>query len=381
MLTQAGLDGIAQGLHLAGIFLGIVLTADMLIRVRHRSAILLPILFFLTLMAGFASPLVEPGSGIIVPIWLLKSALPAFGYLLVLQLVTDHMPRRPHFLILLVPALAIPVAIAGAAGSEATICIADDCIMPRDALALYDVLAGGFVLLALMFVIRNRLPEMEEEALGREKRALVVTLVALLVTLLALDLATLFGWADLNNANLAATIVRLTFFYLVASSIYRVFPSAFSLPEPPLPEREVRRLTERKALSDEEERHLARIKDLMSLDKLYQEPGFSRKQLADEIGIPEHQLSRIINTGLGKSFTDLINHHRVSEAKQLLRDTEQPVSQIAFDVGFNSLASFNRVFKTATDLSPSAYRRQAADGTIAGEDEDDPETAAVASSS
>ncbi len=36
-----------------------------------------------------------------------------------------------------------------------------------------------------------------------------------------------------------------------------------------------------------------------------------------------------------------------------------PVTQIAFDVGFNSLASFNRVFKETTGQSPTEYRASA----------------------
>ena len=94
----------------------------------------------------------------------------------------------------------------------------------------------------------------------------------------------------------------------------------------------------------------------MTLDKVYQEATYSRKDLAQELGVAEHQLSKVINTGFEMSFSDLINRHRVDEAKYLLRTTEEPVSSIAFDVGFNSLASFNRVFRKVADQTPTEYR-------------------------
>jgi AraC-like DNA-binding protein len=46
----------------------------------------------------------------------------------------------------------------------------------------------------------------------------------------------------------------------------------------------------------------------------------------------------------------------VEEAKQRLSDEETAVTVIAFEVGFSSIASFNRVFKGLTGMSPSAYR-------------------------
>jgi two-component system response regulator YesN len=46
----------------------------------------------------------------------------------------------------------------------------------------------------------------------------------------------------------------------------------------------------------------------------------------------------------------------VEEAKGRLIGEETPITTIAFDVGFNSIPSFNRVFKHITGLSPSEYR-------------------------
>mgnify|MGYP006266187007 CR=1 FL=1 len=368
---ESAFSGVESGLQLAGILLGALLIGFTARRVEHRNQMLVPLGYFLVLIAGFMLPLAQDigAAPAVNLLWLIAAALPAMGYLLVLQLVTDGVPRGWHYLVLIVPVLGIPVLIGASWLGPPALCLTatGGCAPPGDALRVYDVVAGAVTLLILMVVIQKRLPEIEDIGLGREKRALILTIIGLTAIVLALDLAVLFGIFGAGRAEIAGALLRLTFFYLVASSVFRVFPGTFELPEPPLPEREVKRLSEQKNLTAEEQQLLKRIDELMSLDKLYQEPGFSRKQLADELGIPEHRLSRVINIGLGQSFTDLINHHRVTEAKQLLRDTTQPVSQIAFDVGFNSLASFNRVFKQVTDVSPTAFRRQGSDDQAAQE--------------
>jgi AraC-like DNA-binding protein len=90
---------------------------------------------------------------------------------------------------------------------------------------------------------------------------------------------------------------------------------------------------------------------------VYQEPTYSRTDLARECDTSETIISRVINAHFGKSFPQLINEYRVEDAKQLLIQTSAPVKVIAGDVGFNSLASFNRVFKDTTGESPSKFRK------------------------
>ncbi len=51
---------------------------------------------------------------------------------------------------------------------------------------------------------------------------------------------------------------------------------------------------------------------------------------------------------------------RVNRARYLLKNTEQLVEEIAFDVGFSDPFHFSRVFRTITGKSPSAWRKQQA---------------------
>lgn len=67
-------------------------------------------------------------------------------------------------------------------------------------------------------------------------------------------------------------------------------------------------------------------------------------------------LSRYFKQCTGLSFIDYVNQHRIEHACYLLRNSPQPVLQIAYDCGFSSLRSFNRNFKQITGFTPTKYR-------------------------
>jgi AraC-like DNA-binding protein len=112
------------------------------------------------------------------------------------------------------------------------------------------------------------------------------------------------------------------------------------------------------ALTEEEKKIAERVKTLMKVDKLYHQASFSRADLAREINISENTLSRVINVTFGKSFPQLLNELRVEDAKRMLRDPGIAIQVAAFEVGFNSLASFNRAFREITGSTPSHYRAE-----------------------
>lgn len=85
--------------------------------------------------------------------------------------------------------------------------------------------------------------------------------------------------------------------------------------------------------------------------------------LAEELGMPEHRLRRLINQRLGyRNFAEFLNAHRIEAAKRRLADPAEArmtVATIAFDLGYGSLGPFNRAFRAATGQTPTAWRRHA----------------------
>lgn len=98
---------------------------------------------------------------------------------------------------------------------------------------------------------------------------------------------------------------------------------------------------------------------LMKKEKLYLDPELNIGDLANKLGIHAHQLSKLINAQLNKNFFEFINEYRVDEFKKLATDPKNKhisILGLAMDAGFNSKATFNRIFKNDTGLTPSDFR-------------------------
>lgn len=107
---------------------------------------------------------------------------------------------------------------------------------------------------------------------------------------------------------------------------------------------------------------MAKLRHVMEAERFYREEDPSIGRLAARLGLPEHRLRRVINRQLGyRNFTAFLNDYRLADVKAALADpgqAEVPVLTIALDAGFQSLGPFNRAFKAATGMTPTAFRRR-----------------------
>jgi YesN/AraC family two-component response regulator len=65
---------------------------------------------------------------------------------------------------------------------------------------------------------------------------------------------------------------------------------------------------------------------------------------------------KMFKKATGLTFTEYLGRVRIEKAKGLLLNPHLRISEIAYDVGFQSLTHFNRVFPQVTGVSPTAYR-------------------------
>ena len=86
----------------------------------------------------------------------------------------------------------------------------------------------------------------------------------------------------------------------------------------------------------------------------------SAAELAAEFEMSESRFSRFFRKATGNTFTDFVNRIRINRACQLLMETDQLITHICFEVGFNNVANFNRRFLEIKGVTPSDFRRQAA---------------------
>ena len=101
-----------------------------------------------------------------------------------------------------------------------------------------------------------------------------------------------------------------------------------------------------------------KLLQFMESNKPYLKGDLKISELADSLSVPSHQLSQLINDEFLVNFYDFINKYRVGDAKKLLLEDDFKILAIAYEVGFNSKATFNRVFKKFTDLTPSEFKEK-----------------------
>ena len=82
-------------------------------------------------------------------------------------------------------------------------------------------------------------------------------------------------------------------------------------------------------------------------------------ELAERFGMNAWTFSRRFQKSSGKSLTDYMTTLRLSQACKLLADTDKPVTDICFEVGYANVSNFNRAFLRTRGLAPSLYRRLA----------------------
>jgi AraC-like DNA-binding protein len=100
------------------------------------------------------------------------------------------------------------------------------------------------------------------------------------------------------------------------------------------------------------------IIDYLEKDKAYLKNNLSLQDMSDAIAMPKHKISATLKTELGKNFYELLNEYRTKEAIKLFNDgkhTSFTLTYIAEMAGFNSRATFNRIFKKITNQTPTEY--------------------------
>ncbi|HNW51470.1 MAG TPA: helix-turn-helix domain-containing protein [Prolixibacteraceae bacterium] len=120
-------------------------------------------------------------------------------------------------------------------------------------------------------------------------------------------------------------------------------------------------LSETYSLDQKENDFIHSLLAYMNATKPYLNTEITLTTLASELEVSPEYLSKILNGRLGKNFFDFINHYRIEEFKtrcNLPENKNYTLIAIAYDCGFSSKATFNRVFKNATGQTPGDYSRK-----------------------
>ncbi|MDO0930024.1 AraC family transcriptional regulator [Streptomyces sp. TG1A-8] len=108
--------------------------------------------------------------------------------------------------------------------------------------------------------------------------------------------------------------------------------------------------------TEETNRRLLRARDAMDRD--YARP-LDVPALARLAHVSPAHFSRTFRATFGETPHRYLQRRRVERAMFLLRETDRPVTDISFEVGFASPGTFSRTFRDIVGRSPRAYRREA----------------------
>lgn len=190
---------------------------------------------------------------------------------------------------------------------------------------------------------------------------------------------------DLNLRWLRGLIIGILFIWLTINILYYLSPSSkemglkygfglasffifylgyFATKQKPVYNKEITNQSKIKKYSkseikdDEIESLNIRLFELLKNEKPYLDPDICLSNLATTLEITPHNLSQLINSKFEMNFFELINKFRIDEFKMKIRNGDNKrftLISIAYDCGFNSRSTFNRVFKNVTGQTPSKF--------------------------
>ncbi|GHU64150.1 AraC family transcriptional regulator [Spirochaetia bacterium] len=100
------------------------------------------------------------------------------------------------------------------------------------------------------------------------------------------------------------------------------------------------------------------------LYKNYDNPKLTLEQAANNAYLSKFYFTRFFREKTGMTFHTYLSKYRINRAEEMLHETDDSITDIAYNCGFASLKTFNRLFKTYTGASPSEYRKGAKEGNI-----------------
>ncbi len=214
-----------------------------------------------------------------------------------------------------------------------------------------ELIATTFVVFAMVIVYSGIKTELHENRL--RFRIVFIVLNSIVIILTALfgfdeNLTSFQGKGSvLQLIQLLVILVLLSVFVLYMINIQKGF--FLEVEEELIPE-------------TIDEKLQNKIEQLFQDEKIYREEGLTIAKLAEKLNEKEYIIRKVINQQMNyKNFNDFLNQYRIKDACEILSDPEKvktTILEISYEVGFKSLAPFNRAFKTITEKTPTEFRKE-----------------------
>ena len=169
-----------------------------------------------------------------------------------------------------------------------------------------------------------------------------------------------FIWGSYSISDYALFVFKLCFYALFFITSIRIGIKTFLRPEVIFLESSKQDTIEKETPSEEVIEKASWLKKQMETNLFYLNSELTLKSLADNLNIHPNILSKTINDGLDKSFSDFVNEYRVNAFINKLHSGNYnhiTLLGISFECGFNSKTTFNRVFKNIKGVTPLNYKK------------------------
>lgn len=213
-----------------------------------------------------------------------------------------------------------------------------------------ELIATTFVFMAMLVAYSGIKTELLEHRL--KFRIVFISLNSFVIILTALfgfdeTSKTFAGGSTLQLIQLLMILIILSAFILYMINVQKGF----------FLEKE-----EEPVIENIDEKLQNKIEQLFQDEKIYREEGLTIAKLAEKLNEKEYIIRKVINQQMNyKNFHDFLNQYRIKDACDILSDPEKAkttILEISYEVGFNSLAPFNRAFKTITEKTPTEFRKE-----------------------
>lgn len=209
--------------------------------------------------------------------------------------------------------------------------------------------------------IKDSFSTMRDKDLGWVKRLIYGLIIVMFVQITSEVLNIVSSEAAKNEDVATSLALVVTTVYL---GFYGIQQQSIELPPPSLIKLKG---------SPKENHHLARASDaeieelknllmkVLAQEKPYKRAQLTLQQLAEMLPTSERKLSALLNHYMNTTFYDLINSYRVEEVVNRLKNGDASsftLLGLAYDSGFSSKTTFNRLFKRQTGYTPSTYKKK-----------------------
>lgn len=190
---------------------------------------------------------------------------------------------------------------------------------------------------------------------NRNPRPLLLLMILMVIASFGASALSIIGRDFFKESDIV--MIPAVVFTVVLFSIFLVgYRLKFTAQELYAPEEAPKKEENRNQLRDNA--MMERIEKLMNGQEYFKRCGLTIAELAAEIGSNKSYVSSCINSRTGKTFNEYVNGLRVEEAKRLILERKDgtPLSEIGESCGFSNEASFYRIFKAYTGMTPSNWR-------------------------